>query len=742
METLDRQTETTSSRIAALAHLHAKYDCLNTILWLTDRSNGREQLLSSYQVGDPNIHEALVGAVVDIPRRGSKGDLADVLERVQSKIAHAVTATQRVTPIVLYPTIRAPTQSVSDPSILGVIVLHRDVEIGDPEAEEIASHISNIVEFTRLNRLATCVTNAQAFLSRTSKDVPKFLNEIGFFMLSQLNSSRCMYVNVNRAQDWLEIEGDHLEQLGIRAAHRDFAIEECGVAAPGEVRQVGLKFQECGSSEPAILVPLPQAGYAVRPVPFAKHNDFYRSLPRQNADDIKIIFFEKVVAGYLQNRFSEADVAIANAIFGFVGKYIESIIFESNTNEVISHLDTEDMVQDDADSILKILSGITRKFNSVTILRVGGFERSIYFDKVSATHRMPGLEDYLKKVRTTYFQKYYESRAGNGNNNHPYFGVDGIDGRTVIEVHFPRYSSESRLYLVELDGEVISESALRSLISLFSDLYSRVMREENIRERGSYLMQVRHAVIHHFSAANRSLKSIRPLWERGQRDKDYWLDLLNDPLIGSDLARTISSLGQASLIIENGRFMIGELESSALNRKPYRIAELINSTLDVLKYNRDDKRIGVISKISGPPPKSMRGDGPLLSIALMNLFDNAIKYSPHFAKIRWRLDYLPDRYRLSISSVGDKLDPNARMMLFQEGYRGFQSDRLNRRHGTGLGLPVAYRILKAHSPTAQLSFEPFDFDAELEGAGNTFFFEMPFFSGSSARAAAEADVRD
>lgn len=740
METLDRQTETTRSRIAALAHVHAKYGCLNTILWLTDRSKGREELLSSYHVGDPQTHKVLEGAVVDIPQRGSRGDLAEVIERVQSKIANAVTGSQCVTPVVLHPTTRAPTQSVSDPSILGVLVVHREVELGDAEAEEIGIYISNIVEFTRLNRLATCITNAQTFLSRTSKDVPKFLSEIGFFMLSQLNSNRCMYVNANRAQDWLEVEGDHLEQLSIRVVHRDFAIQECGAVAPGEVRQVSLEFRESGLSEPAILVPIPQAGFSVRPVPFAKHNDFYRSLDKENADDIKIIFFEKVVAGYLQNQFSEADVAISNAIFGFVGKYIESIIFESNTNEVISHLDTENMVQDDANSILKILSGITCKFSSVTILRVGGFERKIYFDKVSATHEMPGVEDYLAKVRTTYFQKYYENRASNGNNNHPYFGVDQIDGCTVIEVHFPRYNSESRLYLVELDGEVISESALRSLISLFSDLYSRVMREENIRERGSYLMQVRHAVIHHFSAANRSLKSIRPLWERGQRDKDYWLDLLNDPLIGSDLARTISSLGQASLIIENGRFMIDELESSALNRKPYRIAELIASTLDVLKYNRDDKRIGVISKISGLQPKSMRGDGPLLSIALMNLFDNAIKYSPHFAKIRWRLDYLPDRYRLAISSLGDKLDINARMMLFQEGYRGFQSDRLNRRHGTGLGLPVAYRILKAHSAKAQLSFEPFDFDTELEGAGNTFFFEMPFFSGSSARVA--ADIRD
>ena len=743
MESLDKQTETTSSRISALKQIHAKYHCKNTALWLSDRSTGYEELLSSYHVGDPDVHALLVGATIRVSSAESEQGIKDVLSRIQVRFATITNCNESVTPIAIRPTARSLSHSGagSVPLILGVVILQHDGNLNDVEMEDVATYISNTVEFTRLDRIATCVTNAQDFLSKTSKKIPSFLSEIGFFMLNQLNSRRYLFINADQSGDWLEIKGDSLEQLESSSVRQDFTIEEIGPGRSDKVRQVELRYPLNGHREPAILIPISQAGYIVQPVPFAKQNEYYRSLCKKDVCDIKLIFLEKSVVGYLQDKFSDSDVAIANAVFGFIGKYIESIVFENNAHEVISHLETDQMVQDDAASILKILARITRKFKSITILRAGRFERSIHFDKISETREIPKLHEYLAKVKISYFKKFYETVISTSNNNHPFFGIDLIDNRIFIEIHFPRYGNESRLYLIEFDGEVISESALRSLISLFSDLYSRVMREENIRERGNYLMQVRHAVIHHFSAANRSLKSIRPLWERGQRDKEYWLDLLSDPLIGSDLARTISSLGQANLIIENGRFMIGELDSGALNRKPYRIAELIASTLDILKYNRDDKRIGIISKISGSPPKSMRGDGPLLSIALMNLFDNAIKYSPHFMKIRWRLDYLTDRYRLAISSVGDKLDANARLMLFQEGYRGIQSDRLNRRHGTGLGLPVAYKILKAHSRAAKLDFEAFEHDAELTGSGNTFFFEMPYFSGLSSRADSETDAR-
>lgn len=742
MESLDKQTETTGSRVAALQHIHAKYKCKNTILCLSDNSRGHEELLSSYHIGDSAVRSKIIGASVDVLSSASGGDTRDILAAVQEMVARVIEGPE-LTTIALRSTNRVLSPAAqSGPPILGVVVLHHEGEMDEAEMTEIATHIANVVEFTRLNRLATCVTNAQAFLANSSKDVDSFLREIGFFMLSQLNSRRYMYINANRAEGWREIQGESVASLESHAMRRDFAVEEVGALGRDVIRQVNLRFPRREDSEPAIIVPVPQSGFVVRPVPFAKYNEFSRTLERAPTDDIRLLFFGKSVQGYLQNRFSESDVAIANAFFGFVGKYIESIIFENNANEVIGHLDTDHMAQDNAQSILKILNSISRRFDSVTILRAGGFERSVHFEKISETHDVAGLADYLAKIRDTYFRRFYENRARNKAYDHPYFGVDRIKGRTFFEVHFPRHNSETRIYLIGFDGDLISESVLRSLVSLFSDLYSRVMREENIRERGDYLIQVRHAVIHHFSAANRSLKSLRPLWERGQRDKEYWLDLANDPLIGSELARTIGSLGQANLIIENGRFMIGEMESSALNRKPYRIADLIHSTLDILKFSRDDKRIGIFSKITGAQPKSMRGDGPLLSIALMNLFDNAIKYSPHYAKIRWRLEYLSDRYRLSISSLGDRLDPNARHMLFQEGYRGFQSDRLNRRHGTGLGLPVAYRILLAHSPVAQLSFEPFEDDPELEGGGNTFFFEMPFYSGSSARAAAENDLRD
>ena len=71
--------------------------------------------------------------------------------------------------------------------------------------------------------------------------------------------------------------------------------------------------------------------------------------------------------------------------------------------------------------------------------------------------------------------------------------------------------------------------------------------------------------------------------------------------------------------------------------------------------------------------------------------------------------------------------------MFQSGFRGKQKDRLNQRHGTGLGLGVAAKILKAHSATAILDFDKLDGGEELGGVGNRFYFEMPYLTGQNSR---------
>jgi signal transduction histidine kinase len=82
--------------------------------------------------------------------------------------------------------------------------------------------------------------------------------------------------------------------------------------------------------------------------------------------------------------------------------------------------------------------------------------------------------------------------------------------------------------------------------------------------------------------------------------------------------------------------------------------------------------------------------------------------------------------------VGGGLDPAAKNRYFEVGFRGKQKDRLNQRQGTGLGLPVAYKILKAHSPSCELDYFSTPHDPDLGGPSTTFYFEMPYLTGQSS----------
>ncbi len=125
------------------------------------------------------------------------------------------------------------------------------------------------------------------------------------------------------------------------------------------------------------------------------------------------------------------------------------------------------------------------------------------------------------------------------------------------------------------------------------------------------------------------------------------------------------------------------------------------------------------------------GDEVLMKIAILNLLDNAIKYSLNKGVVRWELIYKPDRYEFRISNRGDPIPEKRYNLLLQVGYRGKQRDHLNLRPGTGLGLPVAHRILRAHSETTELKLHSEKHSEELGGATNTFFFEMPYLTGLS-----------
>lgn len=94
---------------------------------------------------------------------------------------------------------------------------------------------------------------------------------------------------------------------------------------------------------------------------------------------------------------------------------------------------------------------------------------------------------------------------------------------------------------------------------------------------------------------------------------------------------------------------------------------------------------------------SVQGNGALLKIALLNLLDNAIKYSPASS----RIDISLTAHELCIHDQGFGIKKEELAHVFEQFYRGAKSKHLA--HGSGLGLAIVKTIVDLHDFTITLS---------------------------------------
>jgi two-component system sensor histidine kinase KdpD len=108
-------------------------------------------------------------------------------------------------------------------------------------------------------------------------------------------------------------------------------------------------------------------------------------------------------------------------------------------------------------------------------------------------------------------------------------------------------------------------------------------------------------------------------------------------------------------------------------------------------------------------------DPALLEQVLVNLLDNAVKYSPSGGIISVSARLIGDRLALSIADEGVGITPDDLPYVFDSFYRARRQDRVG--PGTGLGLAIARGLMEAMGGTIEAqSPRP---DAPADGAPGT-----------------------
>ncbi len=171
-----------------------------------------------------------------------------------------------------------------------------------------------------------------------------------------------------------------------------------------------------------------------------------------------------------------------------------------------------------------------------------------------------------------------------------------------------------------------------------------------------------------------------------------------------------------STILDISKFESNQLK---LNLESKDINLLIEQSVERFKTNSNSKNIKVHLELE--PLFPIKVDGDLISKAINNLIDNAIKYSTSNSTINIRSQEENNSIIISITDQGIGMSEDEQKNLFSRFYRA-KNDATANISGTGLGLYLSKYFVEAHQ--GSLSVE------SVKDKGSTFKMILPINVGS------------
>jgi heavy metal sensor kinase len=133
--------------------------------------------------------------------------------------------------------------------------------------------------------------------------------------------------------------------------------------------------------------------------------------------------------------------------------------------------------------------------------------------------------------------------------------------------------------------------------------------------------------------------------------------------------------------------------SAQMERVRLNLADLVSSTTDQMAPLADEKHVTLTSRAHGLV--EVEGDRVRLKQVVVNLLDNAIKYTPEGGRVTVGVNVSDRRAQLEISDTGPGISDRDLPHVFE---RFFRADRirLGTIEGAGLGLSIVQSICTAH----------------------------------------------
>ncbi len=174
------------------------------------------------------------------------------------------------------------------------------------------------------------------------------------------------------------------------------------------------------------------------------------------------------------------------------------------------------------------------------------------------------------------------------------------------------------------------------------------------------------------------LRRVTILDERGERYLNE-IDQSTDRML-SMINRLLETVARNDVIV--------------LEKRPCNLEEIVSRVTRDVTGSALHKAIKLHTARRGTP-YLIQGDETRLYHLLLNLADNAIKYSPKETNVCITTHYSQEGVRIQVQDEGPGIPEEDLQRVFDKYYRGIQAGLLEQ-SGTGLGLAAVKNIVEAH----------------------------------------------
>ncbi|MGE5841036.1 MAG: two-component system histidine kinase PnpS [Deltaproteobacteria bacterium] len=232
---------------------------------------------------------------------------------------------------------------------------------------------------------------------------------------------------------------------------------------------------------------------------------------------------------------------------------------------------------------------------------------------------------------------------------------------------------------------------------------TRLRKLENIRK--DFVANVSHEIRTPITAIKGFVETLRDGAMQSPEDAERFLGIIQNHVLR--LESLVEDLLSLSRIEEDE-----EKDQIALEEKPLR--EVLVGAVQLCQVKAESKQVRM--ELSCGEDAVARINSSLLGQAVVNLLDNAIKYSEQGKTIWVQTESLPQEILIRVRDEGCGIEKKHQDRLFERFYR-VDKARSRKLGGTGLGLSIVKHIMEAHGGRVSVESQP--------GRGSIFTLHLP-----------------